>query len=200
MNIMLADNHELFRIGISTILEEMFPHCHITQCDSWVAVEKYLLNYSNKFDLILIDIFMLNHKSWHQSLNDMIDIHQDTPVCVLSTHTEQDLLQQAIDTGINGYICKTDDINSIKTAIKKVSHGQVHYPVQLWQQVTQESHPFLTQRQQEIIRLIESGYSNKLISQKLDLTENTVKRHVYNICERLNAKNRTEAVKLARIS
>lgn len=197
---MLADDHELFRTGISTVLEGMFPHCHITQCSSWVTVEQQLINYSQKLDLILLDIFMPSHKSWYQSLSDIIKIHQETPICIISAHTEKDTVKQAFDTGINGYICKTDDINSIKIAIKKVSTGQAHYPMQLWQQMAQGSHPFLTQRQQEIINLIESGHSNKFIAQELNLTENTVKRHVYNICERLNAKNRTEAVKLAKIT
>ena len=56
----------------------------------------------------------------------------------------------------------------------------------------------LTLRQQDILKLVTQGRCNKIISRKLSITESTVKRHLHNIFRILKAKNRTEAVEIAR--
>lgn len=196
MNILLIDDHVLFRQGLAMLIEEIFPQCCIHQFGSWE--EAYPTAILQSFDLILLDIFMPRSTSWDEELNIIIDQNPTAPVCIISTSSEQEQMQTAFKIGVRGYICKTAEMDEITRALLSVSQGKSYFPPQLWQPSATGRKQGLTLRQQEILRLTAKGNSNKQIAQALHLTENTVKQHIYNICQTFNVHNRIEAVEVAR--
>jgi len=197
MNILIADNHELSNIGLSVVVKETFPTCHITQCHSWLKLQHKLTLYAQRIDWILLDMLMPAQETGYQALENLAKTYPSIPICIVSASLSQTCLKQAFEVGAKGYIPKTEQVQTIKQALKQWSQDKFYYPHQIWQTPSYSGveSDILTQRQQQILSLISEGLQNKMIAEKLNVTENTVKRHVYNICEKLNAKNRMEAVK-----
>jgi len=201
MNILLADNSELTRRSVSYLLQDTFPTCKVYLCNSWLEIEESLINnQENKLlDMILLEIFMPSHKTWYDTLEEVVRKYKHTPVCIITNSLDKSHIQKAFNAGAKGYLLKKDTIGRLKNGLENVYSGKLQYPEQIWQQNSHlHSHSsVLTIRQQEVLSLVAEGYPNKAIAKKLNLTEHTIKRHVYNICEKLNAKNRMEAVKMA---
>ncbi|WP_353572536.1 response regulator transcription factor [Candidatus Albibeggiatoa sp. nov. BB20] len=202
MNLLLADDHTLFRKGLCMILKGVFPNCKIQDKSCWQDVHASLKR--DQFDLVLVDLFMPRDYSWEQELTTLIDSNPTTHICIVSGSADQSHLKTAFKAGIRGYICKAANTKEMIQALLKVQTGGIYFPPQMWQATTSVHgreatyiNP-LTPRQQEILGFLARGYSNKLIARELSLTENTVKRHVYNIFQLLEAKNRVEAVESAR--
>lgn len=195
MNILLADDHALFRQGLCMIVEEIFLTCCITQCCCWEEVHQTISFHS--FDLILLDIFMPKKHIWKEELKQLVQQNPDTPICIISASSEIEHIQTAFQLGVKGYICKTTEPSEMMNALLKISQGNIYFPPQL-QPFSNKIVSILTLRQQEILKLVAKGKSNKLIARQLHLSESTVKRHIYNICQILNTRNRIEAIEAAR--
>ena len=197
MNILIADGHELSNIGLSVVVKETFPICHITQCYNWLKLQHELKLYSHQVDWILLDIVMPTQEKGYQALENLAKTYQNIPICIVSASLDQNCLKQAFEAGAKGYIPKTGQVQVIKQALQQWAKDKFYYPHQIWEASSHSGveSDILTQRQQQILSLISEGLQNKTIADKLNVSENTVKRHVYNICEKLNAKNRVEAVK-----
>ncbi|MCV6638921.1 response regulator transcription factor [Candidatus Albibeggiatoa sp. nov. NOAA] len=206
MNILLADSGELSVSAISLILRDTFPNCNISICHSWDEVRGWLsldmpFGSSKKVDLILLEILMPTRNPWYELLEAIVKRFKHVPVCVISDSTDKSHLQKAFEAGAKGYLFKKEGIGKLKTSLSNIHEGKFQYPKQLLQPLyTRKTQSILTLRQQEVLSLVAEGYPNKTIAEKLDLTEYTVKRHVYNICKKLNAKNRVEAINIANVS
>lgn len=106
-----------------------------------------------------------------------------------------------LNWGVKGYLCKTINMEAISQAFKIISLGEIYFPPSGWSKTKQthakkKSHQ-ITLRQQDVLNLLASGYSNKAIADKLLLKESTVKRHLYNLYQSLGVKNRVEALQFA---
>lgn len=202
MKLLLADDHALFRKGLLETIKLIFPQCSIHQVNSWDAVHQSLQEF--QFDLLLLDIFMPRQKTWEQELTTLISQHPTAAICIVSASTEKAHLQMALKIGVKGFICKTAEPHEIKQALLQITQGKTYFSSPLWETATYStprlgsSQHLLTHRQQDILRLMANGDSNKIIARKLDLAESTVKKHVYNICQTFHAKNRVEAITAAR--
>jgi DNA-binding NarL/FixJ family response regulator len=188
MNILLADDHALFRQGLWMIIEEIFPTCSLYQCESWEDIPQNI-----SFDLMLLDIFMPRKHTWEEKLAQLAQHNSNTSICIISASSEIEHIQTAFQLGAKGYICKTTEPSEMMNALLEISQGNIYFPPQL-----QPSFNTLTLRQQEILKLMANGKCNKLIARQLHLSESTVKRHIYNICQILNTHNRVEAIEAAR--
>ena len=214
MNILIADQSELNITAMSLILKDIFSGCIVYPCYSWEDVKtKLKLNFpnhqENKVDLVLLEISILNQtynqdngqSKWYLLLESIIKKYKHIPVCVISDSLDKTHLQMAFEVGAKGYVLKTETVSTIKDSLLKIHEGKIHYPKQLLQPAyANKVDSVLTLRQQEILGLVAEGYPNKTIATKLGLTEYTVKRHVYNICKKLNAKNRIDAVNKATLN
>lgn len=202
MNILLADDHTLFRESLTVVLETTFPGSSITSIESWSEVLS--CTDSRHYDLLLLDLFMsdVDSNCWSSSLGRVVE-SQNGAVCVISASNNRAHIQSAFRLGVNGYLCKTSTLQQMKQALQQISEGKTYLPEQMWDNKSyskkSENSPKLTWRQREIMELVVEGNSNKLIARKLGLAESTVKRHVYNIYRALGAKNRADAIRLAQL-
>ncbi len=200
MRILLADDHELFNEGFSLLLKKLFQNCVVEHANSWPAAKQ--LAQKSHFDLAMLDLFMPAHNSWQTELSQFMDIGNVGAVCVLTASLNQDNINQSFALGVKAYIHKSNNFAEIHKALKLALDGKTYLPPQLIHnpdnQVSGSYCSKLTTRQHKILLMIAEGKENRRIAFDLGIKESTVKRHVYNIFQQLNAGNRTEAVHIAR--
>lgn len=124
-----------------------------------------------------------------------------TPVILLTTFDDSELLLRAVEAGAQGFLLKDASPEDLRAAILRVAAGEtLLQPVSLgpvragWS--TPEATPGqrITEREQSILRLVAGGYSNKEIARVLHLSEGTVKNYMSEILVKLDCRDRTHAV------
>jgi two-component system, NarL family, nitrate/nitrite response regulator NarL len=169
---------------------------------------------SAQSDLLLLDCFNPHHKS-----DDLIcDLRESVPqlkVVLFGMDEDADIFLQAVRLGINGYVLKSASAAELTDAVRLVAQGEAVCPPRfckiLFQAIASESSQKaaieeqragmrleLTQRQRQLMSLVAMGQSNKEIAANLNLSEFTVKNHIYRVMKQLDAQNRHEAVTLIR--
>jgi len=124
-------------------------------------------------------------------------------ICVLTAHARPEVMQRCLAAGVEGYIAKDTTPAELVRAIKVVASGSSYADPRIAGGLLRrrstggssrhpENHE-LSARESEIIRLIANGLSNKEISQRLGLSEKTVKNHISRIFSKLNISARTQA-------
>ena len=203
VKILLADDHALFRDSLCLALKTIFPECTIVCVGSWREANAQVGN--KYFDLLLLDLLMPgNHDCWESGLIQVMR-HPYGAICIISSSNNRAHIRQAFELGVNGYICKTLTLAQMEVALQKISQGRNYLPQQL---ISSSTNPItyaqrkrdktITQRQREILELLAAGDSNRVIAEKLELTESTIKRHIYNLYKILGAKSRTDAIRIGR--
>lgn len=198
MKILLADDHTLFRDGFSMIISATTIDAEIYSADNWN--EALSLIQKQSFDIALLDLFMPGNKPWQQELSTFMSHASNVPVCIVSASNNQSHINQAFKLGVKGYIRKTSGASEVKRALSSVLNGG-HYrdwKISPTPESIKTADLKLTRRQKEILMLIADGNSNKQISLLLSISESTVKRHVYDLFKALGAKNRVDAVQIAK--
>ena len=126
----------------------------------------------------------------------IIETCPESSVLMLSMHTEETLVRQALDSGARGYILKNAIDLELGTAIRKVMAGEIVLDPQLARPAVLkgERNYGLTVRELEILQLIVDGKSNKEIAAQLELSANTVAVHRANIMDALGIHKTAELV------
>jgi len=158
-------------------------------------------------DVVLMDI-ELKDSDGIQTTRIIKEKHPNTEVIILTMHTDEQYLLEAIQAGAKGYILKDFPSSLLLEAIKYVAEGkslfdptsssrvlnQLKLLLNKKRQLTGEKDSSLSKREVEILKLIAEGYTNKEIAQKLYLSEHTVRNHISNIFLKLNCNTRAKAV------
>ena len=116
-------------------------------------------------------------------------------VMMLTTFDDKSNIEEALAAGADGYLLKTDEIDTIAGKLRPLVAGVGVLDVDVLKTLSSNNRPdldSLTQREQDIIRLVAQGLSNKEIAEQLFLSEGTVRNNVANIMEKLQVKNRTQ--------
>jgi len=124
-----------------------------------------------------------------------------TPVILLTTFDDSDLMLAAVEVGAQGFLLKDAAPEDLREAILRVARGDTLLqpvkigPVRGWQTSTAAGRDdTLSPREVDIVRLIAGGYSNKEIGRSLHLSEGTVKNYVTELLSRLDCRDRTHLV------
>ena len=198
MNILLADDHALFREGMALLLNQLFPQATIIHANSWVEVHQVIHQYT--LSLALLDLSMPGQQAWEEELTDVMSVVTGV-ACIVSGSSSQEHIKTAFGMGVKGYIPKTMAMADMVSALQCLMAGGIYLPDNVWLQTTDpgaSTSSVLTWRQRELLTLLAKGNSNKQMAVLLTLTEGTVKRHLHNIFRILDANNRVEAVNIAR--
>jgi len=204
LNILIADDHELIREGIRHSLLELNQEGEIFEAENEQQVETIL--QSESVDLLLLDLVLPNGKSF--SLLEMaIKSYPEMKVAMLTASEDVHDVRKCMDLGASAFITKTSGRGNLVKALRLIIAGGVYISPELIEKINQsqtdtvgaddEKLNTLTNRQQEVLKLVCKGSSNKEIAHLLGLSDNTVKIHVTAILKSLNVRNRTQAVLLA---
>jgi len=177
-------------------------------CCSDSAVEDIV---SAKSDLLLLDCFDTNHTSedWMASLQESIP---EIKIVLFGMNEDPDFFLRAVRRGIAGYVLKSASAADLLDAIRTVAQGEAACPPKFCKvlfksvaAVTTKAEDGrattqfdLTQRQRQLMSLVAMGLSNKEIAANLNLSEFTVKNHIYRIMKQVDAQDRHEAATLIR--
>jgi DNA-binding NarL/FixJ family response regulator len=196
VHIMLVDDHPLVRDGLRARLEAV-PHFRVVaEADS--GAEALALAGSTRIDLVLMDITMRDG-SGIEATARLYANFPDIAVLILSMHDKLEYVTQAMQAGARGYVLKDAPGKDIVLAIDTVVAGGIYYSAavarQLARPATQDNQ--LTSREQEVLRHIANGESNKQIARALNLSVRTVETHRLNIKRKLGIEGQAELIKFA---
>jgi DNA-binding NarL/FixJ family response regulator len=118
-------------------------------------------------------------------------------IIILTTFARPGYFERAVKIGVHGYLLKDGSIEELADAIRKVVVGKRVFSPELSFEVIREENP-LNLREQEILRLAEGGKTTKEITSSLFLSSGTVRNYISEIIQKLNAKNRNDAVNIAK--
>src|ERR1700730_11764058 len=194
IRILSVDDHPLLRSGIGALIA--------TQPDMQLVAEaangKEAVQLYREFrpDVTLMDLQMPDMSG----LDAIIAIKSEDPsarVIVLTTYSGDVLAQRALKAGAQAYVLKSLVRTEILDTIRVVYAGEKQVHADVAAEIAKHTaHALLTSRELEVLKLVASGYANKVISAHLDINEETTKTHIKNILAKLSARDRTHAVSL----
>lgn len=193
--IMTADDHPVFREGLAAIVSTQSDMVLVAEAaDGNQAVALYR---KHRPDVTLLDIDLPGTSG----LDVIANIKEDFPnarFLVLTAHTGDAHVQRALKAGASGYLLKNTVRKYLLESIRAVHHGQRRIPSEvasnLVEYITAEK---LTAREIQILSQVANGNANKMIADRLCISEDTVKAHMKNILSKLAANDRTHAVTIA---
>mgnify|MGYP001121472458 CR=1 FL=1 len=205
MNILLIDDHALFREGLQMLLADLNSQPIMLEAASYESALD-VLDGETVLDLVLLDL-ALPGLSDIEALIAIHEMQPSTPIIVLSGNSDGSKVEQVLEYGARGYIPKSSSAKLMLHAIQLVLDGGTYVPPEILvaNRLAKSSHNNrqavnscnLTPRQIEVLHELSEGKSNKEIGSALSLTESTVRAHVAAILKTLGASNRTQAVKNA---
>lgn len=188
--ILIIDDHDLYRSGLRAALVASMPHVEILEAG---AIDEAIRKPAETVDAIILDVRLpgLNGTEGIALLQKKWPL---APVLVLSSQSDPETVNLALDRGAAGFVSKADAADKIVAAISRILRGQI-----VSQQSKCDAPLFrLTPRQCEVLDLLCQGMPNKMIARRLALSENTVRVHVQAILGFLQVSSRAEAIFAAR--
>ena len=205
LRILLAEDHQTVREGIKLLVNaqpDMEVICEVGDGEQAIKEATRL-----KPDLLVMDISMptMNGLKATKKLRELLP---DIKILTLTRHTDDGYLKQLIGAGANGYVLKQSAPTDLLQAIRTVSAGNAYLDPRLTRKVMGgyvsraesvrgESKGDLTDREEEVLRLISFGYSNKEIGSRLDVSVKTVEAHKANAMRKLGISSRIDIVRYA---
>ncbi|WP_019321754.1 response regulator transcription factor [Streptococcus mutans] len=193
MKLLVAEDQSMLRDALCQLLlmeddvEEIYQ-----AADGQEAIE---LLGKQTVDVAILDIEMpiktgLDVLEW-------IRQHQDTKVIIVTTFKRSGYFKRALAAHVDAYVLKDRSASELMATIYTVLSGQREYSPELVEEVTFDRNP-LSEREQEVLQLVAKGASNQTIAEQLFLSNGTIRNYMTAIFNKLNANNRTDAVRIAR--
>jgi DNA-binding NarL/FixJ family response regulator len=193
ISVLLVDDHSLVRRGFRRMLEDE-PDIRVVG-EAGDGEEALQLARALKPQVVVMDCALPGINGL-QATRKILQALPETLVLMLSMHTEETWVKQAIEAGARGYVLKNAMDVELSSAIRRVVDGETVLDPRVAKQqaLKGERHAALTPREVEILQLICDGKSNKEIAAQLVLSANTVAVHRANIMDALGIHKTAELV------
>ena len=198
IKVLLVDDHEMVRLGVSAYLSVQEDIEVIAQAENGKeGVEKAL---ELKPDIILMDLVM-PEMDGIEATKEILSKWKEAKIIIVTSFIDDEKVYPAISAGAKSYLLKTSSASEIAQAIRDTYRGEgvfekeVSEKLEHRQEVEEEFRLFeeLTSREKEVLLLIAQGKSNQEIADECFITLKTVKTHVSNILSKLQVEDRTQA-------
>jgi DNA-binding NarL/FixJ family response regulator len=193
ISVLLVDDHALVRRGFRRMLDDDETLEVVGEASN--GTEAVQLAGKLHPQVIVMDC-QLPELTGVAATRIILRSHPETAILMLSMHSEDTLVRQALDAGARGYVLKNANDLDLASAIKNVAAGKSVIDPQLQRAETLrgERDTALTARELEVLQHIVAGKSNKEIASELALSVNTISVHRANIMERLGIHKTAELV------
>lgn len=202
MNILVVDDHPLYRSGVVYTLQNTGRDVQVVECAALdTAFQR--MDEGLQVDLAILDLQMPGYQGV-DSVRAVRTRRPEVPVLVLSGNEDPAVVRECIDLGACGFVPKSAPSDEFHAALALVLSGGVYLPptslsvgtpaTRAQQDAWSRLGAHLTERQRQVLLGIVQGKPNKVIARDLGLSDTTVKSHVAHILDALVVSNRTEAV------
>lgn len=205
IRILIADDHEVVRIGLASLLESQEGMTVVAQAAT--GRDAVRLTHQFRPDVVVMDIRMPDGSGIDacRSINEELP---ETPVVMLTSHADSDALFAAIDAGASGYVLKRVGSNDLVDAVRTVAAGGSLLDPAVTRSVLErlrnasrleEAGAFtdLTEQERRVLAHVADGASNREIAARMDLADKTVRNYVSSILAKLGLESRSQAATYA---
>ena len=201
LNIIIADDHPLFRNALRQALSGPFSDTNWFEADSADALQSLLENKDQPYDLVMLDLQMPGSHGY-STLIHLRTHFPDLPVIVISAHEDNMTISRAVHYGSSGFIPKSSSMETLAAALASVLYGDIWLPDHAEiQEINEDATALvaskladLTPQQYKVLQMFAEGLLNKQIAYDLGVSEATIKAHATAIFRKLGVRNRTQAV------
>ena len=202
--ILIADDHPLFRDALKRALTQAVPDALLFDADSVAALQALVEAHADA-ELLLLDLHMPGATGF-STLAYLRGQHPGLPVVVVSAQEDPGVIRRAIAHGASGYIPKSASVDTIVTAVRRILDGEVWLPLHASggagaldadEASVASRIAELTPQQFRVLGMIASGLLNKQIAFELNVSEATIKAHMTAIMRKLHVSNRTQVALVA---
>lgn len=202
MQILIADDHPLFRDALRVILKRIYADARLIEVGEIGALYAATEALPDA-DLLLLDLSMPGAHGF-SALIHLRAVYPSLPIVVVSGRSDALTMRRAIAHGAMGFIPKSADAETIGNAVALVLSGEIYDPLahsdvslSPVERLAASRIRELTPAQFRVLVGLCEGKLNKQIAYELGITEATIKAHVTQVLRKLGANNRTQAVTLA---
>ncbi len=200
LRLMLVDDHKMLREGLRRALEaEGFA----VVGEANEGHEALRMALDKKPDVILMDVSMPDVDGI-EATRAIMQADARQRIVMLTMHMDRDVIDRAIKAGAVGYLTKDCSVAEVAEAVRTAANGDVALSSKLAELMLSEARKtevgedrLITRREEEVLQLIADGLSTPEVAAKLYISQKTVKNHLASIYEKLNARDRTQAVLVA---
>ncbi|MEN1939090.1 response regulator transcription factor [Paenibacillus sp. 102] len=203
-NVLIVDDHFVVREGLKLIIETSDSFQIIGEAEN--GEEALCLIEEKKPDVILMDLNMpkMNGLDTIEHLNKKQD---KTPIIILTTYNEDELMIKGIELGAKGYLLKDTGRDNLFRTLEAAIRGETLLQQDVMEKIVNykrkqvHTNPFekpnLTEKELFVLKAIARGYKNKEIAFDMGIAERTVKAYLTNIYNKLGVNSRSEAVAIS---
>lgn len=201
LNIIIADDHPLFRNALRQALSGSFANTNWFEADSADALQALIEKTETNYDMVLLDLQMPGSHGY-STLIHLRTHFPELPVVVISAHEDAMTISRAVHYGSAGFIPKSASMETLADALTAVLYGDMWLPANIELQEIDEDATDqmaskladLTPQQYKVLQMFAEGLLNKQIAYDLGVSEATIKAHATAIFRKLGVRNRTQAV------
>lgn len=205
IKVLVADDHSIVRAGLRALITAEADLSLIGEATGGLeAIEKV---HALAPDVLVLDISMPDL----DGIEVIRTLRKESSKCailVLTVHEDEALLREAIRLGAAGYIIKHAAESELITAIRSVFNGDIYvHPKMIRSLLQPEQKPTqrdlaegepLTAREEDVLKMIVQGYTNKQVAEELGISIRTVEGHRANLVEKLGIRSRVDLLRYAR--
>jgi len=194
MSLYVIDDHPLVRQAIGMLLRRIHPASKVVELDRYSELQAALIK-NGEPELFVLDLLLPGIKG-ASAISEIKGMYPNAPLVVFSAMPAGQAKEACLEAGADLYIEKTSSSNDVSSAIQGL--------LQVDEEGDEEALPSptgdtkLSKRQKQLILMLDRGLSNRDIAAELNISEHTVKVHLWRLFRRLGVKSRTQTLHFAR--
>ncbi len=195
MSMYIIDDHPLVRQAIAMLLRRMRPASKVVELEKFSELQAAIIKNGDP-ELFVLDLLLPGVKGT-SAVKEIKGMYATVPLAVISSMPAGEAEETCIEAGADIYIEKSTPANEISSAIQGLfaaEHGSDDEPA------VAVGETKLSKRQKQLIVMLDRGLSNRDIAAELDISEHTVKVHLWRLFRRLDVKSRTQTLHFARMN